>query len=115
VRKRSGSALILMLAVVTLLLILGSSLLTVSLSTYKSKVASDSVSKLNLMAESGAEVALAQVKKSTSSSSLVDISGLKSDDGSITCNVKFKIGYMYDSSTNTYVATANKDTIESIA
>ena len=82
--------------------------------TYKIEVANDNINRLNMMSESGVEAALAQVKKVISSSSLVDIMGLKSYDGTITCNVVFHSG-TYDAPTNSYIPTPGSYTIESTA
>jgi len=113
-RKKKGFVLILTLVVVLLLMVLGTSLVTLSTSTYKTEVASDNTNKLNMMTESGIEIALAEVKKTTLSSSLVNIMGLKSDDGNITCNVFFRSG-VYDTSTKSYIPASGKYTIESNA
>ena len=113
-KKKKGSALILTLVVVLLLMVLGTSLITVSASTYNTEVANDNINKLNMMTESGMDVALAQVKKATSSSSLVNIMGLKSYDDSITCNVIFHSG-TYVASTSSYIAASGNYTIESKA
>ncbi|HEY8804248.1 MAG TPA: hypothetical protein VIM42_03920, partial [Clostridium sp.] len=112
--KKKGSVLILTLVVVLFLMVLGTSLITVSASSYNMEVANDNINKLNMMTESGVEVALAQVKKATSSSSLANIMGLKSDDNSITCDVLFHSG-IYDASTNSYIPSSGKYTIESKA
>ncbi len=85
-KKKKGSVLILTLVVVLLLTLLGTSLFTMSVSNYKTEVTNDSINKLNMMAESGIEIALT---KANSPSGLVKFGGFKSDDGIITCNVKF--------------------------
>ncbi|MBX4265795.1 polymer-forming cytoskeletal protein [Clostridium estertheticum] len=113
-RKKKGSAILLTLVVVFFLMVLGTSLIMVSASSYKMEIANDDINKLNMMTESGVEVALAQVKKTTSSSSLVNIAGLKSEDKSITCDVTFNSG-TYSSSTNSYITAPNIYTIESKA
>ena len=82
-KKKNGSILVLTLVVMALLMVLGTSLFTMSVSSYKVEVATDNSSKLNMMAESGMEIALAQVKKATSASGLVSFVGLKSDDSAI--------------------------------
>lgn len=114
-KKKKGSVLILTLVVVTLLMVLATSLFSVSVSTYKTKVVSDNINKLNIMSESGVEAALSQVKKAVSSSSLVDIMGLKSEDGTIICDVKFYKGLTYNTSTKSYIVALGTDTIESKA
>ncbi|MBU3183877.1 hypothetical protein [Clostridium estertheticum] len=111
---KKGSALILTLVVVSFLMILAVSIIMVSLSSYKMEVSSNNTNRLNMMTESGVEVALAQVKKADTTSGFVDIMGLKSVDNTITCNVTFH-GGTYDVSTNSYILASGKYTIESKA
>lgn len=114
-KKKKGSVLILTLLVMALLLILATSLYSMSISNYKIQIVSDNVNNVNMMTESGVEIALAQVKKVTTANSLVDVMGLKSEDGSITCNVRFYKGLAYDTLTKSYIVALGKVTIESTA
>lgn len=117
-KKKRGSTLILVLLVASVLMILGTSLLAVTSSTYALENSVDNTNKLIDMAESGMEIAMAQVENvnsSTSPAAFTDISGLKSDDGTITCNVKFYKDQEYNNATKTYINASGKYTIESIA
>lgn len=86
--KTKGSVLILMLAVVSLILVLGTTLILVNTSTYKVQTFTDTVSRVNYMAESGIEVALATAKKN-GINSINSIQPFKSNDQSIECTVTF--------------------------
>ena len=93
-KKKKGSVLILTLVVVLLLTVLGTSLFAMSVSNYKMEVASDNINKLNMMAESGVEVAISQIENPMSLGVLEKINKLKSEDGTISCKVKFIPGEM---------------------
>jgi hypothetical protein len=114
-KKKKGSALALTLIVLAILMVLVSTLFVVGLANNKIINANDNSNKLNIIAESGVEVALAQVKKATTASSLTDITGLKSTDRTINCDVKFYLGKEYNPSTKVYDTVTGKDTIESTA
>ncbi|MBU3110253.1 polymer-forming cytoskeletal protein [Clostridium lacusfryxellense] len=110
-KKKKGSVLILTLVVVLLLMVIGTSLMTVSVSTHKTEIISDNINRINMMAESGIELGLAQANSTVG---LVNFGGVKSDDGTITCNVIFQNG-LYSASTNSYIQTLGRYTIESTA
>lgn len=81
--KRKGSALVLMLAVITLLIVLSISVLTVSTSTFKSNIAYDRINQVRLLAESGVDQAIAQIKNSAN----LVVPSITSADNVMTCNV----------------------------
>lgn len=114
-KKKRGAVLILTLLVMLLLLALGAAVYSTASINYKTQIISDNIEKLNVMTESGMEVALAQIKKVKSSDGFVDIMALKSEDNSITCNVKFYKNLMYVTETGSYISAVGKHTIESTA
>jgi hypothetical protein len=101
--KKKGSVLVLMLAVVALILVLGTSLMVVNTSTYKVQVVNDTVSRVNYMAESGIQVALGKTNK-TSSFHIVSNDNLSDI---VDCNVVFQQN-VPDSNHYTIVSTAYK-------
>jgi hypothetical protein len=83
VSKRKGSALVLMLAVITLFIVLSVSVLTVSTSAFKSNIAYDRINQVRLLAESGVDQAIAQIKNSSN----LAVPVITSADNVMTCNV----------------------------
>lgn len=88
VKNKKGSVLILILAVVSLILVLGTTLIIVNTSTYKVQTFTDTVSRVNYMAESGIEVALANVKNENN----IDVNSLKPKLNSIAKTLKSEDG-----------------------
>lgn len=82
-RKKRGSALVMVIAVTAVLIILSVSILTVSASSYKSNIAFDRINQVRLLAESGIEQAIAQIKNGGS----IVVPVITSADNIITCNV----------------------------
>ncbi len=95
-KKQNGSALIIMLFVITLLLVLGTSLLEVYTSTYKTEITYDDMKKVDLLAESGADYGISKAiteKQCVSSMDLPDGTLNSSDaNNNITCSVSFLAG-----------------------
>lgn len=106
-KSKKGSVLILMLAVIALILVLGTSLIMVNTSTYKVQVTHDLVSRVNYMAESGIEVALGKVNKTGS----FDIVSNNNSNDVINCHVDFNQNEP-DSDHYTIVSTASKGDIK---
>mgnify|MGYP001165989843 CR=1 FL=1 len=89
-KKQNGSALIIMLFVITLLLVLGTSLVEVYTSTYKTEINYDSIKRVNLLAESGAEVGISKVIKEKKCDN--SITNLTLVTNNITCDISFQTG-----------------------
>lgn len=110
-KNKKGSALVITLCVLLLLVSMTAAVLPVSVSSYKNTVVNDETNKVNLMSESGLQQALTQIKKNNSLSSI----SLKSTDNKITCNVIFKDEYKYNATTLSYEPDPSYCTIESFA
>jgi hypothetical protein len=105
IKRKKGSVLILMLAVIAMILVLGTSLIIVNTSTYKVQVVNDTVSRVNYMAKSGIQVALEKTNKTD----FHFVSNDNSDD-IINCHVEFQEDKP-DSNHYTIVSTASKGSI----
>ncbi|AGK98203.1 hypothetical protein [Clostridium pasteurianum] len=90
--RKKGSVLILMLAVVALILVFVTSLVIVNTSTHKVQISTDTVNRVNYIAESGIEVAWANYFANYTNASNIDsyITNLNSKLKTITDNKSLK-------------------------
>lgn len=73
INNKRGSVLILILAVISLLLVLGTSIMLVNTSTHKVQITNDTVSRINYMAESGIEVGLTVFRNNKNNINIEDL------------------------------------------
>lgn len=85
-KKRKGSALVVMIGVIAILIILSTSLIKTSASSFKISTSYDSINRVNMMAQSGIDLAFNIVKSGTSLS-VGDLLNTNSQDSTINLKV----------------------------
>ena len=93
--KKKGAALVMVIAVTSILIILSLSILQVSTSSFKNDIALERINQVRLFAESGIEQAIAQLKNSSN----ISVPVITSADNIMTCNVAITT---YDSAKKQY-------------